>query len=170
MGRDSLNVQSAVGFLGALPLWPIKTEEGRARAPRQAWPRREALLPSLRLLQPPPLQLPERALRPPEHLPRRSRSRMVRGARQSQQPRSRLAPRWGGLRCEAEARGEGPRKRAWGWRPWCRAAEPRRGGGTGTQHLGGAKGEQLMGRGARARSPPGSQGMRGAATEGRGRV
>ncbi|MEJ1275012.1 suppressor of cancer cell invasion [Cricetulus griseus] len=41
----------------------------------------------------PPSQHPERALRPPEQLPRRSRSRMVRGARQSQQPRSRLAPR-----------------------------------------------------------------------------
>ncbi|XP_025117452.1 protein SCAI isoform X3 [Bubalus kerabau] len=40
-----------------------------------------------------PSQLPERALRPPEQLPRRSRSRMVRGARQPQQPRSRLAPR-----------------------------------------------------------------------------
>lgn len=91
-------------------------EARRRRAPRHARQRREALLPPLRLLQPPPPQLPERALRPPEQLPRRSRSRMVRGARQPQQPRSRLAPRWGrswvevgvgdGLRARERAQGQ----------------------------------------------------------------
>ncbi|KAL0606354.1 Serine/threonine-protein phosphatase 6 catalytic subunit [Plecturocebus cupreus] len=108
-------------------------EARRRRAPRQALQRREALLPPLRLLQPPPPQLPERALRPPEQLPRRSRSRMVRGARQPQQPRSRLVPRWGEGWVEAGVGdGAGARERAQGQR--LGAAEhsgrrDRRGGG-----------------------------------------
>lgn len=139
-----------------------REEARRGQAPRLAWPRREALLPSLRLLQPPLPQHPERALRPPEQLPRRSRSRMVRGARQSQQPRSRLAPRWGGLRCQAEAWGRG-------------SGRALRGGGAGMQHLGARRASCSSGRGTRMcrtgaedARPTGGRGMRGIGAEGRG--
>lgn len=63
------------------------------------------------------LSFPSEPLRPPEQLPRRSRSRMVRGARQPQQPRSRPPPGGRGWMEVGLGMGGGARERAPGQQP-----------------------------------------------------